>query len=109
MKILLDENLPKKLKVDFGRDHDIFTVGEMGWNGKKNGELLGLMVFHGFEGFVTIDKNLQHQQNVSKFPLKIFILDALNNKIESLRPFIEKLKEILKKEVEVQIVVVTVD
>lgn len=30
MKILLDENLPKKLKVDFGPGHDIYTVGDMG-------------------------------------------------------------------------------
>ena len=43
MKILLDENLPKKLKLNFGVDFEIFTVGEMGWNGRKNGELLGLI------------------------------------------------------------------
>ncbi len=45
MKILLDENLPKKLKVDFGTEHEVKTVRDMGWLGKKNGELLGLIVF----------------------------------------------------------------
>jgi predicted nuclease of predicted toxin-antitoxin system len=42
MKLLLDENLPKRLKKDFS-EHEIFTVGDKGWNSKKNGELLALM------------------------------------------------------------------
>ena len=44
MKILLDENLPRQLKADFGPDYDLKTVRDMGWLGKKNGELLGLIV-----------------------------------------------------------------
>ena len=44
MKILLDENLPKKLKADFGTEHEVKMVRDMGWLGKKNGELLGLIV-----------------------------------------------------------------
>jgi hypothetical protein len=38
MKLLLDENLPKRLKQDFP-EHEVFTVREMQWNGMKNGEL----------------------------------------------------------------------
>jgi predicted nuclease of predicted toxin-antitoxin system len=34
MRLLLDENLPKKLKQDFVQ-HDVSTVSDMGWNGKK--------------------------------------------------------------------------
>jgi predicted nuclease of predicted toxin-antitoxin system len=48
MKILLDENLPKQLKAGFGPNYDVKTVQDMGWLGKKNGELLGLIVFNGF-------------------------------------------------------------
>ncbi len=51
MKILLDENLPKLLKADFGPAYEVNTVRDMGWLGKKNGELLGLIVFHGFDFF----------------------------------------------------------
>ena len=53
MKILLDENLPTKLKFDFGEDFEIFTVRDMDWLGKKNGELLGLAVFNDFNIFLT--------------------------------------------------------
>lgn len=41
MKTLLDENLPKKVKYDFGEGYEMKTVRDMGWLGKKNGELLG--------------------------------------------------------------------
>ena len=44
MKILLDESLPRKLRNDFGNEHDVWTVRDKGWLGKKNGELLKLMI-----------------------------------------------------------------
>ena len=47
MKLLLDENLPKRLKDDFA-GHEIYTVRDKGWNGKKNGELLILMISENF-------------------------------------------------------------
>ncbi len=55
MKLLLDENLPKKLKSDFPK-HEVFTVRDMNWNGKKNGELMLLMLEKTFDAFITFDK-----------------------------------------------------
>lgn len=43
MRLLLDENLPKRLKLDF-LEHEIYTVRDKGWNGIKNGELLTLLL-----------------------------------------------------------------
>ncbi len=57
MKLLVDENLPKRLKTDFSA-HEIFIVSDMGWNSKKNGELLKLMLGAGFEVLLTFDRNL---------------------------------------------------
>ncbi len=48
MKLLLDENLPKKLKNNFS-EHEIFTVRDKGWQSKKNGELLELILAENFE------------------------------------------------------------
>jgi hypothetical protein len=95
MKILLDENIPTKLKVDFGEDYQILTVQDMGWLGKKNGELLGLTALAGFEIFITLDKNLRFQQNLGKFDLKFIVLLAKDNKLQTLRPSIPKIKELL--------------
>jgi predicted nuclease of predicted toxin-antitoxin system len=65
MRLLLDENLPKRLKLDFP-DHEIFTVRDKGWNGIKNGQLLNLLLQNEFDALFTFDKNLSYQQNFSK-------------------------------------------
>lgn len=91
MKILLDESLPRKLCGDFGLEHEVFTVLDKGWLGRKNGELLKLMIGDNFEIFVTVDRNLPYQQNVELIPVTIFILCGLDNRIETLRLLIPKL------------------
>ena len=97
MKILLDENLPKQLKADFGPEYDVKNVRDMGWLGKKNGELLGLIVFNGFDFFVTIDKNLRYQQNLDRIKLVIFLLLAHNNRRETLQILVEEIKVKIKE------------
>ena len=82
MKLLLDENLPKKLKQHFA-EYEIFTVRDKGWNGVKNGELIKLMLEENFEVLLTFDKNLQFQQNFEKYPLKVFVLTAINNQYKT--------------------------
>lgn len=95
MKILLDENIPTKVKFDFGNGFEVMTVRDMGWLGKTNGELLGLLTFNGFEIFITLDKNLRHRQNLAKFDISIILLLAIDNKHQTLQPFIEKVKKLI--------------
>ncbi|MCY7353407.1 MAG: DUF5615 family PIN-like protein [Cytophagaceae bacterium] len=64
MKVLLDENLPRKLKFRLA-PHEVFTVREMGWTGQKNGRLLKLMHKSGFQLLITADENLSFQQNLA--------------------------------------------
>ena len=59
MRLLLDENLPKRLKHDF-TEHEIYTVRDKNWNGIKNGELLHLLIENNFDALLTFDKNLQY-------------------------------------------------
>lgn len=87
MKRLIDENLPKRLKNDFA-EYEIKTVRDMGWNGKKNGELLTLMLAEGFDVLFTFDKNLQHQQNFVKYPVAVFVLNAMDNAYQTLKPLV---------------------
>ena len=78
MLLLLDENLPKKLKRDFP-GHEVFTIRERGWNGFKNGTLLTKLLENKFNALLTYDKNLQHQQNFKKYPITVFVLSARVN------------------------------
>ncbi|MFN4254036.1 MAG: DUF5615 family PIN-like protein [Saprospiraceae bacterium] len=87
MKLLLDENLPRKLKRDL-RGHAVFTVRDMGWQSKKNGELLALMLANGFEALLTFDRNLRHQQNFEKYPIAVLVLVAEINRHRVLQPLV---------------------
>jgi len=92
MKLLLDENLPKKLKLDYF-EHDIYTVREKEWNGIKNGRLLQLLTEQEFDALLTFDKNLQHQQNFRKYTITVFVLSAPVNSYNLLTKLTPKIKE----------------
>jgi hypothetical protein len=94
MRLLLDENLPKRLKLDFP-EHEIYTVRDKGWNGIKNGELLKLLVQSKFDALFTFDKNLQHQQNFAKYTIAVFVLTAKINSYEELTKLTSKIKKYL--------------
>ena len=93
MKILVDESCPRKLRNDFGGEHEVWTVRDKGWLGKKNGELLKLMVEAEFEIFVTVDRNLPYQQNTENLPIPIVVLCASDNRRETLQQLIPKIFE----------------
>ena len=92
MRLLLDENLPKKLKQDFS-EHEIYTVRDKEWNGKKNGELMTLMIQEKFDAFLTFDRNLQHQQNFKKYSLPVLVLNAEDNSYMTLSKLTNQIKE----------------
>jgi hypothetical protein len=72
MRIILDECVPRIVKRGL-LDRDITTVQEMGWAGIKNGELLKLVAAD-FEVFITSDKNLRHQQNLTSIEISVILL-----------------------------------
>ena len=91
MKILLDESLPRKLVYDFNEEHEVLTVRNMGWLGKKNGELLKLMTENHIDVFITVDRNLPYQQNLTRLTFKIIVLRAKDNTRKTLRLLIPKI------------------
>jgi len=94
MRLLLDENIPKRLKLDLS-DHEVYTVREKGWNGLRNGDLLKLMLGDGIEALLTFDKNLTHQQNFRKYPISVFVFIAKNNTYELLQPLMAQVKDLI--------------
>ncbi|MGH7952303.1 MAG: DUF5615 family PIN-like protein [Limisphaerales bacterium] len=63
MRILLDECVPRPLrKLLVG--HEVSTAQEAGLGGIENGELLRRAEGR-FELFITADKNLRYQQNLT--------------------------------------------
>ncbi len=93
MKILIDECLPRKPKAELP-GLDVQTVPEMGWAGKKNGELLRLMTGQ-FDVFITIDGHLPSQQNLAKLKVALVVLKASNNRLATLQPLMPQVIAVL--------------
>lgn len=86
MRILLDESLPWRLgPLLVG--HDAVGVVRHGWSGLKNGALLRRAAAE-FDVFVTADRALEFQQNLSTLPIAVIVLLAPTNRLESLRPLV---------------------
>lgn len=84
MRILLDENIP----VDFAaelRGHDVSTVIELGWSGVLNGELMRRAREY-CDVFITLDRNIEFQQNISVLPFGVIVVRAVSNRMVHLRP-----------------------
>ncbi|MCB1194420.1 MAG: DUF5615 family PIN-like protein [Leptospiraceae bacterium] len=94
MKILLDENMPVKLKRQI-LEHDVYTVYDMNWDRLKNGILLQKAVEEKFDVFITSDKNLEFQQNIAVIQLAIIVLDIILLKWSNIEPLIPKIIELL--------------
>ena len=82
MKILIDENLPRKLAW-YLQGHDCRTVAECGWSGTKNGALLAL-ADPLFDVLLTLDKNIPYQQDLKTVRIAVLIIRARSNRIQDL-------------------------
>jgi hypothetical protein len=63
----------------------------------KNGELLRMAADAGFEVFVTADRNLEFQQNLSQTALGVILLVAPSNVLENLLPLVPGLLTAIPK------------
>lgn len=93
-KILLDENLPIKLK-HYLPEYEVYTVRDLEWNSLKNGILLAKAIEQSFQVFITTDKNLPYQQNTSKIQIAIVVLDIVLLKWAYIEPLLPALLEML--------------
>jgi predicted nuclease of predicted toxin-antitoxin system len=82
VKILLDECVDRRLARHI-TGHEVVTAQDAGWSGVKNGALLALAA-SAFDVFVTVDTNLEHQQNLAAYDLAIIVLRARTNRLADL-------------------------
>lgn len=92
MRVLLDECMPRRLRRELP-GHDVRTVVEQGWGGTKNGALLRKAAAE-FDVLLTVDSNLEHQQNVPELPVSVVVLVAFSNDVDVLRPLMPQVREL---------------
>jgi predicted nuclease of predicted toxin-antitoxin system len=89
MRVLIDACLPVQFK-----DHlpfaEVRTARSLGWQAKKNGELLALAQ-HQFDVLITMDKQMPNQQFLSRFAIGVLILRAQSNRLEDLLPLVPEI------------------
>lgn len=73
MRILLDENLPHKLRLLIG-GHDVRTAAHRGWGGMSNGALLKSAEDAGFDAILTADQGIRYQQNRENSRVALIVL-----------------------------------
>lgn len=86
MRILLDENIP----VDFALElqgHEVNTVVGLGWSGVLNGELMH-RASECCDVFLTLDRNIEFQQNIPALPFGVIVIRAASNRMAHLHPLV---------------------
>ena len=81
MKLLLDESVPRRLSSFFPEPFTVPTVQEMGWAGTANGRLLLLAADREFDALITVDRGIEHQQNVDGLPIPVIVMIAARNRL----------------------------
>ena len=79
-RVLLDENLPQKLRLLLG-PHEAVTTAYQGWAGISNGELVTVAENAGFDVLVTAEQGLNYQQNLQGRKLALVVLSTNRNSL----------------------------
>ena len=96
--ILLDENLPVPLKNNFSDNLEVITVYDKGWQSKQNGELLQAIEDEGVDFLMTADRNLEYQQNLDQYDLRLIVLITYDNRYKTLKNKVPSIEEVLLNE-----------
>jgi hypothetical protein len=73
MKVLFDQGAPVPLRR-FLQSHQVDTCADMGWSTLQNGDLLSQAEQASYEAFITTDRNLRYQQDLSGRNIRILVL-----------------------------------
>lgn len=84
MKLLLDEQMPRKMARYFPDGYNVDHVQLLGWGGIKNGALLKLAAESGYDALISADKNMAYQQNEEALEISVVVLHVHQLRIQDL-------------------------
>jgi hypothetical protein len=73
MRVLFDNGVPRGV-ASVLEGHTVEEARDRGWDRLKNGDLLDAAEAEGFDVFVTTDRNIRYQQNLSNRTIAIVSL-----------------------------------
>lgn len=95
MRILVDECVDWRLLRDLA-EHEAKTVKQCGLEHVDDRTLL-IRASADFDVFLTVDKDLPHQQNIASFDIAVVVLRARTTRLADLRLLLYRLREALQR------------
>ncbi len=89
-RVLFDEDVPRQLRRELP-EFQIRTVQEEDWSSVTNGELLD-RGSQTFDVLVTADKNLRHQQNISRYNIGVVVIATRDTRFPRLQEVVGELR-----------------
>ena len=109
MRVLLDENLDWRLVRYFDADFQVTTVSRQGnRKGRRNGELLRQAAAT-FDALITMDKGIEHQQNLRTYTIGIILISAKSNRLQDIQPAMRRVNQVLRTLEPGQVIPVTLN
>ncbi|MCF6245591.1 MAG: hypothetical protein L3J43_11230 [Sulfurovum sp.] len=95
MKIIIDECLPKRV-TNFFKNDEAWTVPQIGLGGYKDSALLDELDKRNIDIFITIDGNIEHQQQFKNRRFGTIVIRSVSNRFSDLKQFEDALTETAK-------------
>ena len=107
MRVLFDNGTPRGVAKALS-DHVAVEARTHGWDAFRNGELLDAAERHGYDVFVTTDRNIQYQQNLTGRRIAIIVLSVgrwrlIKNKLSEIAAAVSAARPGSFKEVEIPV------
>jgi len=96
MTIIVDECLPKRITKIF-KEGNAWTVPQIGLSGYKDTELLKELDHKKIDIFLTIDGNIEYQQQFKNRNFGTIIIRSVSNRFSDLKHFEKEIQDVTKK------------
>lgn len=94
MKVLLDHNIPHKLRYDL-HPYEVVTTHYMRWTDLSNGDLIEAAYRAGFEVLITADKGVGFQLDHTSYRLGLLFLRAHPFTYHKVRLYVPAIRSVL--------------
>ena len=108
MRILFDHNVDRRFRKHLP-GHEIRTTHEMRWEQLENVTLIQAAAAQGFDALLTLDKKIEHEQNLKTLPLAVIILNSRSNALPALIPFAPFVLDLLSRPLDRLLYVINTD
>ena len=97
MRILLDEDVPVKLRHAFPSGFTVETVTYRGWDSLDNSALWG-HAQQEFDAIVTLDQGVVEQRDLDRYDLAVVVMKAGFGRYPELQPLVPRVVEALLRD-----------